>query len=109
MDEHYSFINTLRSDKDHSFAYDVLTDSRMLKKPLTKERIEKIASYLASSSDLPKVKLAMVVSNDAVFGMSRMFEMLYGSKGSYETEVFRDMDEALAWLGRTRADIEEQK
>jgi hypothetical protein len=40
---------------------------------------------------------AVLVSNDVVFGMSRMLEMLLGD--TMQVRTFRDRTEAEAWLG----------
>jgi hypothetical protein len=47
-------------------------------------------------------KAALVVCRDADFGMARMFEMQLGLWGTGEIRVFRDMDEAMAWLDAGR-------
>jgi len=44
-------------------------------------------------------RAALVVSRDVDFGLSRMFEMLLESHTTSKVQVFRDMDEALEWLG----------
>jgi len=41
---------------------------------------------------------ALVVSSDVVFGMARMYQILTETSPD-EFEVFRDLDEALKWLG----------
>lgn len=41
---------------------------------------------------------ALIVSSDVVFGMARMYQILTESSPD-EFEVFRDLDEALKWLG----------
>jgi hypothetical protein len=43
-------------------------------------------------------RLAIVAVSDLVFGMSRMYELLRGDEVSEEIRVFRNYDEALAWL-----------
>jgi len=52
----------------------------------------------------PNARRAILVSSDLVFGLSRMFEMFRESLGETGIRVFRDRDEALAWiLGKTDA------
>jgi len=51
-----------------------------------------------------RVRLAIVATRPAVFGMARMFQTL-AQEHLTDLEVCRDVDEALAWLGaaaRTR-------
>ena len=44
-------------------------------------------------------KTALVAAKDAAFGLARMFEILTEHKNfSFETHVFRSMDEATKWL-----------
>ncbi len=43
--------------------------------------------------------LAMVASSPASFGLARMYELMTESFLPKQTRVFRDFDEAQAWLG----------
>jgi hypothetical protein len=45
-------------------------------------------------------KVALVVSRDFEFGMARMYESILGSQSSKPVMVFRDMEEAKAWLNK---------
>jgi len=51
---------------------------------------------------VPGVRRAIVVATSLEFGLARMFQML-GEDRSGQVGVFRDMDEALAWLGMEEA------
>jgi hypothetical protein len=51
----------------------------------------------ANSPQLQGYKLAIVASADVVFGMARMYSAL--TERSAQVNVFRDIDEARAWLG----------
>jgi hypothetical protein len=42
--------------------------------------------------------LAIDLQHDVAYGLGRMFEQL-ADEGTYEVAVFRDIDDALAWLG----------
>lgn len=42
-------------------------------------------------------RVAIVAPTDVVFGLARMFQMMSEGRGNH-IEVFRGMDEALAWL-----------
>ena len=48
---------------------------------------------------------ALVVTNDVVFGMARMYQILRDESPD-ELEIFRKMDGALQWLGITDAKAE---
>jgi hypothetical protein len=41
--------------------------------------------------------VAIVAPTDVVFGLARMFQMMSEGRGNH-IEVFRGMDDALAWL-----------
>lgn len=59
--------------------------------------------YLARESPFTGgSRRALVVSSDAAFGLGRMFQIL-DDESAPEVEVFRDLDDALAWLGLTEA------
>ena len=45
-----------------------------------------------------KARRAIVTEQDIIFGMSRMYETIRDSK-SGQVRVYRDMEEALHWLG----------
>jgi len=47
-------------------------------------------------------RLAIVAASDFTYGMSRMYGMLRGHNVPEEVQVFRDADEAYAWLERSR-------
>ncbi len=46
-------------------------------------------------------RLALVLSKDVAFGMARMYQSLAGSNEQDHVGVFRDIDEAKAWLEST--------
>jgi len=46
----------------------------------------------------PGTKTAIVMAHDLGFGLARMFEQQFEAKESSDVMVFRDMDEAMAWL-----------
>lgn len=46
-----------------------------------------------------------MVPNDLVFGMARMYQILTETSPD-EVEIFRDLDEALRWLGVADAKAE---
>lgn len=53
----------------------------------------------ADAERLEDFKLAIVASEDVVFGMGRMYQTMTGGNFS-NVRIFRHMDEAKEWLGR---------
>ena len=65
---------------------------------VTGEAVRQTAEIVSSSPGLRTVDMAFVATEDVVFGLSRMFEMLQvGHEG--RIRVFRDMESAEEWLG----------
>jgi hypothetical protein len=64
---------------------------------------------LSASMDDPEApsKFAIVAPQDIAFGLGRMYEAhrAMSAQSAKEVGVFRTMTEALAWLGRTPADL----
>jgi hypothetical protein len=50
----------------------------------------------------PDAKRAYLVTQDALFGLARMFQLYLNLKGEENIQVFRDRAQALAWLGVTQ-------
>jgi hypothetical protein len=50
---------------------------------------------------LPHTPRAFVVSSDLTFALSRMFDSYRRLKGEEGIRIFRDLDEAVRWLGVT--------
>jgi hypothetical protein len=48
---------------------------------------------------------ALVITNDVLFGMARMYQLLKDESPD-ELQIFRNMDEALQWLGLADAKAE---
>jgi hypothetical protein len=88
--------SALRNDLEFDPAFYQLLDlSKADGSEVTADGVRALASRppLFSSS----ARRALVVRSDLGFGMSRMFELLREGK-SGEVRVFRDIDEARAWL-----------
>ena len=60
------------------------------------EELEEIASH-ASTADLDPSRVAMLVSQDLSFGVSRMYEA-YRKSSMTDVKVFREEAEAIEWL-----------
>ena len=66
---------------------------------MTSSELEKLANFVVGHWGTGgKSRAALVVSRDFEFGLSRMYEIFVESRMSGEVEVFRDLDEALAWV-----------
>lgn len=73
--------------------------------------IKRIAQFMIANGDtIGRSRTAIVVSDDYSYGMSRMYEA-FADASPIEVDVFRDMDEAVAWLrgagGREATSVED--
>ena len=88
-------------DFDPSFAQ-LLDVTQVTKLKLSSEDVRRVAE---SNSLSTNPRLAIVATSSLVYGMARMFQIFREMKGEEKTRVFRDRDEALAWvLGKDDAD-----
>jgi len=89
------------SDFDPSFAQ-LLDLTQVSKVEISSEEIRRVAG---NSVFAINTRLAIVVSSNFVYGLARMFQILRETNGDKGIQVFRERDEALAWvLGRDGAD-----
>lgn len=84
----------LRSDPDFSPSMRQLSDARGVESRVSGEGVRGLARRSAFGAESRR---AIVVSDDTIFGVSRMYEAQAATAG--EVRIFRDIDEALAWLG----------
>ncbi len=76
----------------------VLCDFREATWSLSSDEMRRVITSF--SSDDQASKLAMLVSRDLEFGMSRMFEILSEDTAIWKKyKIFRDISEAKQWLG----------
>ena len=61
------------------------------------DQIRTVAEFLKPYADRIGRRCAVVVSRDAQFGLSRMGSV-YAERVGVDAQVFRAMDDALAWL-----------
>ncbi len=65
----------------------------------TDEEIQSVVdTVLEHRGAPPGVRTALVVARDLSFGLARMFAHQLEAKSHSNVMVFRDMDEAMAWL-----------
>ena len=97
-------VNELKSkllnDPDFDPSYAHLVDMRGLTSTsLTAEEIR----VLAPDQTAKKLRQAVVVSTDLLYGLGRMLENMREASGGFGTRIFRDYDEAVDWLLSKRA------
>ena len=94
----------LVASPDYDAGADDLVDLRgVTHLGVTSEGLRGIMELFAPIDDLGiATRLAIVAPNDAVYGVSRMYEMLRGDGVPEEISVFRDVDEAMRWLDEGR-------
>lgn len=91
-------LDVLGTDPQFDPAMGVVVDfTRVTTAPVSAE-IEQYMAFLGGQGDRRNVKRAILVSNDLQYGMARM-AAAYGEHYSLRVQVYRDLDEALAWLG----------
>ncbi len=76
-----------------------ISDLRYCSIDLHSADIKKIADLIITySARIGPSKTAVVVSHDAVYGMTRMFQVFVDNT-SLDIAIFRDLKKALQWLG----------
>jgi hypothetical protein len=85
---------------DWQAGFDILCDYRGIENfDVSTRDIDEIAEWQSSiDKKIGSGKCAVVASRDSVFGMSRMWEMISADR-SQRICVFREMDDAVSWLG----------
>lgn len=85
----------LRADPAADRAFDRLADCRGLTRmDVSAQDVKQLADGPAPRSD---TRLAIVADTAAAYGLARMYQM--HREGKEAVEVFRDLDDAQAWLG----------
>jgi len=76
-----------------------LNDLRGVTVSFTTAEVRTVAEFLKNQDGLiGQGKIAIVLSQDAVYGMTRAFQV-YATTPSMQFEVFRDIPAACEWLG----------
>lgn len=90
----------LTSDPNFKSGMVELSDAREVGElAVTAEGVGRFVTQDSKDSELLKdYKLAIVASEDVVYGMARMYQTLT-EKNVPAVRIFRDLDEAKAWLG----------
>jgi hypothetical protein len=94
-------LGKIYSGTDFDADMDVLWDLRDAKFPsVSSAEVQRVSDFVAAHWGTGgKSRAAMVVSRDFEFGMTRMYEIFLESRTSVRVRVFRDLDEALKWIG----------
>jgi hypothetical protein len=86
----------LLADPDFDPSYSQLLDfTHVTKVDIDAEDVRKLA---ARSVFWPCARRAILVNTDIEYGFARMFEMLRENAGEKGIRVFRNLDDALAWV-----------
>jgi hypothetical protein len=92
------YFDRLFDDVDFNPAIPGLVDLRQVTGAPVIEELRKIASVVRERRGArAPARRALLVPNDLLFGMMRMFEV-YSDGGPFEYATFRDEAEALRWL-----------
>ncbi|HEY4978348.1 MAG TPA: hypothetical protein VII25_04210 [Candidatus Acidoferrum sp.] len=92
---------SLSADPDFDPSYSQLLDcSHVTKIEVSSDDIRTLAQDNLFSATSRR---AFLVSNDAAFGLARMFEIIRETQGDSGIQVFRNLDEALDWVLARRA------
>lgn len=95
-------LNAIKSFYSGPITLNVVWDLRQATVPdITSDDVNQIAGMLKTlRADRKEGRTTLVSPKDAMYGLSRMLELLLDSLGDSRVEmrVFRDFDEAIAWL-----------
>ena len=97
--EHF---DQLERDVSEPVRLDVLLDLREVTSVPEAAQLRTVADRIGHVRALAFGACAIVTDSDAMFGMSRMFEV-FAEKHFSAMHVFRDHDAAQAWLSEVRA------
>ena len=98
LDEVIGHFGTLASDPECPEQLDVLLDLRETTSLPTTAQLQAVATEIGRVRRRVRFRdCAVITSQEAWFGMARMFEVL-AEEHFAETRVFRDLDEGTRWL-----------
>lgn len=95
-----SYAAEVTADSGIDPVHDELIDTRGIEVPGASTPALKRAAELFSKSERTpeKVKVAMVASSDAAYGLARMYQA-FRAESAVKIRVFREIAEARSWLG----------
>jgi hypothetical protein len=77
----------------------VLGDFREMRWIPSTRELKDVAEFVGSIKEHYCPRTAMVVSNDLLYGVARLFSLIAKTKG-YKAKPFKDLSKARAWLQR---------
>lgn len=89
----------LRADPAFEPGFATLVDCRDQISALSREELDRLMAGVAARPPGPPRRVAVVVGSDVLYGVTRMFQILAEDRLPHTIEVFRELDEAKAWLG----------
>ncbi len=91
----------LMSGPDYVPEHDSLVDLRSVTRfDVTAETLRVMIDRIAAqATGSRRPRTALVAPTDVAYGLARMYELLSGPDAPRHYQVFRDMDDALRWLG----------
>jgi hypothetical protein len=100
-DEHlFGAYGALLERPDYDYGADDLVDlSDVTRLAVTSDGLRQLMGMFAEADELGyRTRLAIVAPADAVYGVSRMYQLMRGDDVPEEIVVFRRLAEATAWL-----------
>jgi hypothetical protein len=91
------YLRRIENDSEYDPSFDGIIDVRGATADVSPDDIRDIAELVRRRPVEATGRRAVLVSSDEHFGLMRMFEA-YTSRGPTRYRVFRDPDEANAWL-----------
>ena len=93
--------NNLFSDEGWEDGFDVILDYReAVKMDLNMEDVRQIVRQdKVNNTHLKGCRCAVVANGDHAYGLSRMWQMMSDGETNVDAMVFRDISQALDWLG----------
>jgi hypothetical protein len=87
-------------DPDYSRGLNILSDLRELTSSYTYEQMHSVVDGFPDPGELVSTtKSAVVVSKEVTYGMGRIWASITEDRTVATAQVFRNMDDALKWLG----------
>ena len=99
-DEFFEFYKDLFTKSQYDLSMNLLVDLRQTDStPRSSEMLSQFAKFLQSrlANMTAHPKAAVIAPGDISFGLARMFGF-FSDSGQWDFEVFREVDDAFAWL-----------
>jgi hypothetical protein len=98
LDEILQAIDRTVADPDFQAGFDILSDHRLVERPITRPELEEMTQHLRHhSGSFAGTRWAVVTIQPASFGMMRILSVLAESV-PMNVQVFRELEAAERWL-----------